>query len=151
MGAFWLACLLWGGGPERASAHALMAMFTVDRVYHLFVGAGVGWWNGSFHFLLDAGTCVALVSIALVANRKYTLWIGSLQVLALNAHLARMLITDPTSVAYAINYIMPSYLQMIALAGGLLAHRNRLHRFGKYRSWRRHWPALLERMRPNSP
>ena len=150
--ALWLCCRKWGGGPERAIGDTLMAMFVADRIYRIASGYDLGWLDGAvFYVVLDASVCLALVAIALVANRKYALWIGAFQILALNAPIARYLLTDPRSVAYAINFIAPSYLQMIALTLGLLAHRRRLRRFGKYRSWRTHWPAWLEPMRPQSP
>ena len=151
MVALWFACLRWGAGPERAIGNTMMAMFAVDKIYHAILGYPTGLLDGTFHVLLDALVCLALVVIALVANRKYALWIGAFQIIAMNAPVARSLLTDTQSAAFAINYIAPSYLQMIALTLGLLAHRRRLHRFGKYRSWRTHWPALLEPMRPQSP
>lgn len=127
-----------GGGPERATALVILGMFTADRCYHLILHKGVTLASVDiFHAGLDLAATIALVVIALRANRMYTLWIAGLQLIALSAHLAREMTEAMSPIAYAILYILPSYFQISVLALGLLMHRKRLGLYGPYREWRR--------------
>ncbi len=89
-----------------------------------------------FHAGLDVFLLVALVPIALHANRSYPLWIAALQVVATLAHLARGLFDQIAPIAYAILFVAPSYFQIILLAAGIVLHIRRQRRHGSYRSWR---------------
>lgn len=133
-----LLALRKGGGPERGVALVLLSMFIIDRVYHLVLDRGVTLSSVDlFHAALDFAAAIALVVIALRANRMYTLWIAGLQLIALSAHLAREMTSGMTPIAYAILYILPSYFQILALAVGVQMHLKRQKRYGPYRGWRR--------------
>lgn len=129
-----LYALRRGGEPERAVAVTLLTMALADRLYHaLLPEASTITW----HFSLDALACAALVGIGLFANRTYTLWIGSFQIIALSAHLVRSLAGEQmVTLPFAILYILPSYFQIGLLLWGTHQHAARLRRFGPYRSWR---------------
>lgn len=136
-----------GGAPERATALVILGMFAADRCYHLVLNRDVMLASVDlFHAALDLVAAIALVVIALRANRMYTLWIAGLQLIALSAHLAREMTEGMSPIAYAILYILPSYFQILALALGLLMHRKRLALYGPYRGWRKpsvHSPGAL--------
>lgn len=122
-----------GAGPERAVASTLLTMALADRIYHGIApqSPAILW-----HFLLDASASIALVGIALFANRTYTLWIGSFQLIALSAHLVRFVTQEALTLPFAILYILPSYFQIGLLFWGTYLHARRERRFGPYRSWK---------------
>lgn len=132
-----LAAWRWGGGPERALAAVLIWLKAADWVYH-------GILQGSLHLddidrahaLIDIAACVGAFAVALYANRIYPLWFAAVQLLAVFAHLARVMAVEILPVVYAIMFIAPSYLQIFILAAGLWLHRRRVRRYGPYRSWR---------------
>lgn len=129
---------LWkGDGPERSVGIVILTMFLTDRVYHLAFGAGLTLGSvDPYHAAVDLAVTVALVIIALRANRMYTLCIAGFQIIALTAHLARELLPAMSPIAYLILFILPSYFQLVTLALGLGAHRRRLKEHGPYRAWR---------------
>lgn len=129
--AFWK-----GGGPERAVAGVMVGILVSDLIYHLIFGNFSNVVSIDYgHALIDLVAMVALVLIALRANRMYTLWIAALQLIAFNAHLARELTDVMSPIVYLILYVGPSYLQLLILGAGLWAHRRRLAKYGPYKSW----------------
>jgi len=129
-----LYSLVRGAGPERAVAGTLLGMALTDRIYHELdpQSAAILW-----HFLLDGAACIALVGIGLFANRTYTLWIGSFQIIALSAHLVRFMTDgEVLHLPFTIMYILPSYFQVGLLLWGTHLHAQRVRRSGQYRSWR---------------
>lgn len=140
MAAF-IALAIWawrkGGGPEKACALTFVGMFVADRAYHFlitptFALETVDLW----HFALDIMVLAALVPIALRANRIYPMWLAAFQLIAVNAHIARDTFDQITQLTYSIMYVLPSYAQLLILAGGIWAHVRREQQFGTYRGWR---------------
>ncbi|KEO88667.1 hypothetical protein EH31_16045 [Erythrobacter longus] len=133
-----LAALAWGGGPERAVAITWLVVFEIGlRILSPLLGfrfqlMNVDLWLISFEIV--AG--LALIAIALHANRNYTLWIAAMQVWAMTAHLARGLVESISPVAYAMMIAVPGWLQLFLLAIGLVRHLMRERKFGEYRDWR---------------
>ena len=123
-----------GSGPERAVAVTLLGMALLDRVYHeLYPHSLAILW----HFSLEVLVTIMLVGIGLFANRTYTLWIGSFQIIALSAHLVRFVAGDEVlTLAFQVMYILPSYFQIALLFLGTHQHARRVHRYGPYRSWK---------------
>jgi hypothetical protein len=131
------SALRWGAGPERATALVLAAMLLGDIAYHMIFGPGVNLLTIDLgHATIDLAALVALTTIAVAANRNYTLWIGALQIVAVLAHVARNLDGTISPLVYAIMYIAPSYFQIGLLGAGLIRHRRRSQTHGTYRSWR---------------
>lgn len=131
------AALRWGAGPERACGVALLYLLLADVTYHAVLGPGVELLRIDVgHAVIDSTAALVMIVVALASNRMYTLWIGALQIIAVQAHIARDLEAGISPLAYSIMYVAPSYLQIGLLAGGIWAHRRRLRRFGTYRSWR---------------
>jgi hypothetical protein len=123
-----------GAAPERSVAITLFTMALADRIYHeLAPHAPAILW----HFLLDMAASIALVGVGLFANRVYTLWIGSFQIIALSAHVVRFVASEEQlTLAFSILYILPSYFQIGLLLWGTHLHASRVRRFGQYRSWK---------------
>jgi len=128
-------------------AGTLVAMALIDRVYHVLAPhAPVLLW----HFALDAMAAIALLAIGLFANRIYTLWIGSLQILALSAHLVSYFTREAgLTLPFTIMYILPSYFQIALLLWGTHLHARRVRRFGQYRSWKSYSRPSSARERPS--
>lgn len=132
---------LWRGAPpERACALVYLAMWLVDRGYHLLVGEIRVLGGADFgHIVIDGLTAFSLVIIALYANRNYTLWLASLQLVALFSHFLRVVSPSIDPTAYALLMASPMYLAVIVFATGVLRHIRRIRRYGPYRSWRASW------------
>jgi hypothetical protein len=123
-----------GAAPERAVAVTLFSMALADRIYHELAphAPAVAW-----HFVLELAASVALVGIGLFANRVYTLWIGSFQIIALSAHVVMFVAREEQlALAFTILYILPSYFQIGLLLWGTHLHARRVRLFGQYRSWK---------------
>lgn len=133
-----LAALRWGGMPERSVALVWLVIFEAgDIAYDLFVGPSMrltqvdGWYA-----VVDGTAAIVLVGVALQANRMYTLWIASFQLVAVTAHAARELTATMTPISYAVLSIGPSYFQLALLLGGIIFHIRRKRIWGDYRDWR---------------
>ena len=139
--ASWVICisaLRWGGGPEKATAIIWLFVFElVHRGYHLFLNPvfQVDQFD-TFHASLDLIAAIGFVGVALYANRFYTLWIASFQLIAFSAHLARLVADEISPIAYAFLVIAPSWFQIIIMLTGLVAHVQRKKSYGEYRDWR---------------
>ncbi|MXP13628.1 hypothetical protein GRI44_02525 [Altererythrobacter confluentis] len=140
-----IGALGWGAGPERSLAGILIGLGLADHIYHAVTGVGfqisgidVG------HAILDSIALLGALAVALQANRTYTLWFASFQLIALLGHLGRELVTGAGQIVYAVTTIAPSYFQIGLLALGTLMHVRRKRRIGKYKSWRNCSPQSLD-------
>jgi len=133
-----VAALIWGAGPERIVAATWLVVFEGGSILQDYTSQNgfqvlsVDWSLA----LMDMIAGVIWITLALQANRNYTLWIAGLQLLAMIAHLARGMTDLIAPVAYAILIIVPGWLQLVFLAIGLAFHLARKRQFGKYRDWR---------------
>jgi hypothetical protein len=124
--------------PERFCAAVPLAMLLVDRVYHLIFDRPAIYLSLDVcHFTIDCAGAVALVAVALFANRMYPIWMSSIQLISALGHLARVGDQDLIDGAYAIMIQAPFYFLIAVLTGGIISHRRRVRHFGTYRSWRR--------------
>ena len=133
-----IAAILWGGGPERAVAITWLLLFElVPSVYEI---ADTGdYFQGQvdgFFATIDGLAAAAWITIALYANRNYTLWIAAMQVLAVAAHLASAIAEPITPIGYAVMVVAPGWIQLLLLGIGLVRHVLRKRKFGAYRDWR---------------
>lgn len=133
------SALIWGSAPERAVAAVWLIVFELAGFVYRTVLGNEAVQLASFDAFLttiDIVAGVLWIGIALYANRNYTLWIAALQVLAIFAHLARVLSDLVSPVTYVAMVVAPGWLQLIVLAIGLIRHirRERIH--GPYRDWR---------------
>ena len=135
------AAIRIGAGPERWSVGIVAGVFLLDLVYHMIFG--LAQFDGGFdtwHAALDGATLVAMVLVAVKANRMYTLWIAAFQLNAVLAHGANLLLPDVSGLTYFTMYSAPINFQIAVLALGLAWHWRRSRKFGTYRSWARPWP-----------
>lgn len=132
-----LAAWRVGAGPERACAIILGMMPLADALYHvLFKPLSDLSSVEPGHLTIDLAAALALGWIALHANRTYPLWMAAFQLLALQAHVARLIAAEISPIAYFTMQVAPSYFQIVVLAVGIWRHRQRTLRHGRYRAWR---------------
>lgn len=116
-----------GGRPERGVAATLVAIAAIDPVMHWILGT-VGRYDtlNVVHAAIDFGGFCALLAIALKADRIWTLWAASAQLLALTSHGLRMLEIPMAEIVYAVVTRAPFYILILMLiAGTWLEHRRR--------------------------
>lgn len=129
--------LVRGGQPERYAAimyllaYAASSAAAVYSSLH-FSGIEVG------IFLIDAVLAASLTILALRANRYWTIWASSLQVISVMAHISQIFLPDVIAPAYAITLIIWSYLALVCLMIATYRHRIRLKIYGVDPSWTAH-------------
>jgi hypothetical protein len=125
-----------GGPPERFAATAIVIWILTDAMYHLAFGPSGFDSVDPFHLVLDGAQLVAILWLALHANRMWPLWAAAAQLICVSAHLVAFIEPGGMRLAYWAMTQMPQYIQLVALLLGALAHTRRLQRIGPYRSWR---------------
>lgn len=130
--------VLWrGAAPERLVLGVFISMIALDRLYHLIAHSGVHFQNVDIaHLTIDLLGAVALLVIALYANRQYPLWLSALQFVAVISHIIRAISPEVDKGAYSIFMVAPSYLQILVFTIGLSMHLRQQRKHGRYRSWR---------------
>lgn len=140
-----VSCLIWGRGPERLAAVVLSAMPLLAIVYYYGLGSQLHLTRTDvYNAIIQIVFAIALIAIALCANRIYTLWMAAFQVVVVMVHLVRNLLPTTAETAYFILSVAPSYGLVASLALGLGFHIVRERRFGPYRSWRTKLPKIDE-------
>lgn len=143
-----LSAFFWGGGPERAVALTWLVVFEIGgRVKDVIFGSELRLTDVDlFWASADVVAGVSWLTIALFANRNYTLWIAALQLLATSAHLVRGMVEAVSPIAYVVMVVAPGWFQLFLLAGGLICHARRKNSFGEYRDWRKPQNAAQARL-----
>jgi len=133
-----LAAFIWGGGPERAVAAVWLICFKFMGWFRdQFFGEGIQVVNVDLYWALsDVLAGLIWVTVALYANRNYTLWIAGLQLLAMSAHIAKALAEAVSPIGYVVMVVAPGWFQLFLLAAGLIRHVQRKRKYGPYRDWR---------------
>ncbi len=136
-----MAAFRWGSSPEKSAGLTLFALWSLEWSFVLFVDPTKTLTNIDIgHAMINVVIAIALVVIALNANRLYTMWLAAFQLVALFAHFARAVSASASPVSYETLAVLPSYFQIAIFAAGLHAHHHREKAFGAYRSWRHEPP-----------
>jgi len=128
-GAAVVYCWRRGGQPERAAAAVIPAMYLLDLMYHAIWGQVTTYDRVNVgHLVLDLAALLAFVLIAVRANRWWTLWLASAQVVAVLSHFLRGLTSVMHPWVYAAMTRGPSWLEIVLLFVGtaLYQHRRRM-------------------------
>jgi hypothetical protein len=86
-------------------------------------------------FLVDVAALVALLLLALRAERYWPLWITALQLIATAGHLVKMVDSHVIRAVYAFVMAFWTYPMLLLVVAGTRGHQRRLARFGADRSW----------------
>lgn len=117
-----------GGKPERYVASIYLAMLLASAVnaFSASAHAGADYTDvKDFHFLLDGLALVGVVTVALRYDRWWTLWVGSVQFIAVMAHFLRMMDMPMAPIAYAVMERWPVWLGVILTGIGTMLHIRR--------------------------
>lgn len=144
---------LWkGASPEKLLSGGSVAMIVADLVYHALVGGSVSYKDLEIgHAVQDIAFFLFTWVIALRANRTYPLWIAGAQLISVTSHLYRLTFVQIYPVVYAVMMRLPFYVNVLAMAAGLLAHVARTQRIGRYPSWRGSFDRFWETRRKPRP
>ena len=136
-GLLLLACvyaLVRGGKPERYAALLYLVAFAASALSAQFdheLYHALNWGIVAIDFAL----AVALGALALHANRYWTLWATSIQIVAISAHLAKLLVPEIAATAYEITLLVWSYAVIPLLVIATFRHHQRIQRSGPELSW----------------
>jgi hypothetical protein len=125
-----------GGPPERLAAGIIVGWVISDVSYHLVFGPSGFDSVDPVHLVLDGGELVAIVWLALRANRMWPLWAAAAQLICVTGHVAVFVSPEGMRRAYWAMTQVPPYIQLTALFLGAVWHARRFERIGPYRSWR---------------
>jgi len=126
----------FGGTPEKLAGAIFIVWAALDFFYHLIFGPSDFKTVDPVHVELAATELVAMVWLALRANRVWPLFAAAAQLICLMGHLAALIETEGMRRAYWTATQIPPFFALIALMAGTLAHVLRARRLGNYRSWR---------------
>ena len=125
-----------GGPPERIAAKIVILWILTDVGYHLQFGPSGFVVVDPAHLLIDGGELVAIMWLALRANRIWPLWAAAAQVMTFSGHIVVMIGESGLNSAYWAMTQLPPFIQLLALVCGAAFHAHRYRRLGPYRSWR---------------
>ena len=125
-----------GGPPERIASLFIAGWILTDGLYHVLFGPSGFTTVDPVHVVLDGAELVAIMWLALRANRLWPLFAAAAQVMCVSGHLAVLIAPDGATKAYWAMTQLPQYIQLTALLAGAYAHARRYQVLGPYRSWR---------------
>jgi len=123
-----------GGQPEKRAVMIFIAGIVMtaiaaspsdQRFAHPEVGI----------LIVDLAMLSAFVMLALYAERYWTLWMCSMQVIQVLSHIPIMIIPELLPQAYFVIAAIWAYPMLVVLTVGTYRHQQRLRRFGVDRSW----------------
>lgn len=123
-----------GGAPERTVGAALLLAFGLS----LAIPHSAADYHLQVYLLLasiDAALFVALLVIALTANRFWPLWIAAVQLLTLASHLVRAWDRSIWAGAYYLISNQSAWIVLALLTAGTWRHRRRLEHGYPEVSW----------------
>ena len=126
--------LVRGGKPERYAALMYLIAFAASALSAQYGNAlyySINWGIVAIDFAL----AVSLGALALQANRYWTIWATSIQIVAVFAHLAKLLVPEIAAMAYAITLLVWSYASIPVLMIATYRHRDRVRQNGSELSW----------------
>ncbi|WP_226660573.1 hypothetical protein [Alteriqipengyuania lutimaris] len=118
-----LLALARGGGPERFVAAVLSTWFLGNAIARRLFGTSSYVSFEGWVFLTDLIAFAIFMGLALRANRYWTLWVASAQLLAVVGHLLGGLGLTEHPLVYSIFVRLPFWLQIFLLCLGTLGAR----------------------------
>jgi hypothetical protein len=119
-------CWRRGGQPERAAAAVIPAMYLLDLLYHVIWGQVTTYDRVNVgHLVLDTAALFVFVLIAVRANRWWTIWLASAQIVAVVSHFLRGITSAMHPWVYAAMTRGPSWLEIMLLFVGTALYQYR--------------------------
>lgn len=137
-----------GAFPERTIIWTIFVADLADLFYHRIYGPSDFRTVEYFHVVVDGITFLAVLWVALGANRVWPLPVCALHLLGMTAHLAKVAGMPSFNQVYWAMTSIPDYLQLPMILVGTLLHNRRFSRIGPYRDWRTDWFVPKFLMRP---
>lgn len=125
-----------GGEPERLVAAVLAATTLLDVANHAMFGEPVFFAVNPGHVVIDAWAMIALLWIALRANRGWPMLVSAAQIIVVLGHVSKIIELSLVRYGYFAMTQMPLNIQITALLLGTVAHSRREELIGRYHSWR---------------
>lgn len=113
-----------GGKPEKSVAGVYLAMLVLDLLGALVLqdlGADLQ-QSQQYRFVLDISALIAVVYVALRFDRWWTLWVGSVQLIAVIAHVLDLTSVDIPPLVYGVMERWPTWLAIAITGLGTLHH-----------------------------
>ncbi|MEQ5789316.1 hypothetical protein J3454_15600 [Erythrobacter sp. NFXS35] len=126
--AVFIAAWRAGGKPEKYVATIYFSMLVVGSAQALlFLPATQADYEELyyFRFMLDFAALGGVVFAALRYDRWWTLWVGSVQFIAVMAHLLRAMDMPIPPLAYAVMERWPVWIAIVLTALGTYLHNRR--------------------------
>lgn len=129
------ALALWRGGPPEKIA-AIMFTLSAYYTYAMLSASTPSFRSIELGILVvDIILLVALVVLALRADRFWPLWLAALQLVGTAAHGAKFVDPSLADRIYAFLLAVWAYPTVLLLFVGTWRHQKRLARFGTDRAW----------------
>jgi hypothetical protein len=136
-----LYALALGGWPERSIAIILLDA-SVATVMLPFDPATSFRSVEKLELVIDVALMGGLITVALLANRFWPLWLAALHLLAIGIHGVRGFDTALVPWMYAAAGGKLAYPMIALLAAGVLRHRMRMARYGHDPDWTLPWRGV---------
>ncbi|MFN3457084.1 MAG: hypothetical protein ACK4UL_04605 [Novosphingobium meiothermophilum] len=125
-----------GDEPERLVAAILIATIVLDILNHAMFGFTEFFVVNPGHLVIDGWGALALLWVALRANRGWPMLVSAAQIIVVLGHLAKIIDLSLVRFGYFAMTQLPIAIQAMALFAGTWAHMRREERIGRYRGWR---------------
>ena len=126
--------ILRGGAPERLCAAIFVMAYILSTIAQSGPAVRFEWVEVGV-FAVDLAVLLALLVLAMRANRFWTLWVAALQIIGTAGHGVKLADPDVMRSGYAIALALWAYPQLLLLVIGTWNHRRRLARNGADPSW----------------
>lgn len=125
-----------GGEPERLVAAVLLAAAGLDVFNHILFGEPAFFLVNPGHLVIDAWSMIAMMWVALRANRAWPMWVSAAQIIVVLGHVSKIVELSLVRYGYYAMTQVPLNVQAVALLIGTIAHMRRRERIGNYNAWR---------------
>lgn len=131
-----LFALRKGEEPERLISMIIILAIAMDVVNHSIFGDPTFFAVNPGHIVIDTWSLLAMLWIALRANRGWPMWVCSAQIIVVLSHVAKLTELSLVRFGYYAMAQLPLPIQVTALLLGTIAHTRRSERIGRYHAWR---------------
>jgi hypothetical protein len=128
--------LLKGEEPERLVATVMIAATGLDIANHALFGEPAFFSINPGHVVIDAWVMIALLWVALRANRGWPMIACAAQIIVMVSHAAKIIDLSLVRYGYFAMTQLPVGIQGLTLLAGTMAHLRRMGRIGRYHAWR---------------